>query len=68
VNRIAYLASLATAAPLLGCGPLDGLADEDSVLTGTPSPEDRPPSGWFVRIIGALVVALAAALLGNPSR
>jgi hypothetical protein len=52
MNRIAFLASLATAAPLLGCG----------------MPDEPPRQGWFVRFMGVLVLALAAVMLRHPNR
>ena len=54
MSRIAFLASLATAAPLLGCG----------------MPDEPPPhrQGWFVRAVGVLVLALAAVMLRHPPR
>ena len=52
MSQIPFLASLATAAPLMGCG----------------MPDEPPRQGWFVRVIGVLVLALAAAMLRYPPR
>lgn len=52
MKQIAFLASLATAAPLLGYG----------------MPDQPPRQGWFVRVMGVLVLALAAVMLRHPPR